>query len=76
MAICFDPADPRNLTENQRTDELAALLALGVHRVMSLRADGVSPSFVCPEANFSIPLNSAANALELSADSRLHGHRR
>ena len=73
MAFSFDPTDPRNLTENQRTDELTTLFALGMHRVMALRA-GVSPPFVPPAMNLSIPSDSAAMGLEVSGDSRLHGH--
>ena len=32
----FDPTDPRNLTPEQRLDELTALLATGVRRVLAL----------------------------------------
>ena len=32
MAVPFDPTDPRNLTPEQRLDELAAILAMGMRR--------------------------------------------
>ena len=32
-----DPTDPRHLTPEQRLDELTALLATGVRRVLALR---------------------------------------
>ncbi len=32
-----DPTDPRHLTPEQRLDELTALLATGVRRVLTLR---------------------------------------
>jgi hypothetical protein len=32
-----DPTDPRHLTPEQRIDELAALLAIGVRRLLALR---------------------------------------
>ena len=48
MAVPFDPRDPidpddptdaRRLTAQQRCDEVAALLARGVRRLLPLRAD-------------------------------------
>jgi hypothetical protein len=36
MADAFDPTDPRNLTPDQRLDELTALLATGVRRAIAL----------------------------------------
>ena len=38
MAVPFDPTDPSSLTPEQRLDELAAILATGVRRVLVLRA--------------------------------------
>ena len=35
----FDPTDPRHLTPEQRLDELAALLASGVRRLLVACAD-------------------------------------
>ena len=37
MAAPFDPTDPQHLTPEQRLDELTALLANGVRRVLALR---------------------------------------
>ena len=38
MASPFDPTDPIHLTSDQRLDELSALLATGMKRLLSLRA--------------------------------------
>jgi hypothetical protein len=38
MASPHDPTDPVHLTPDQRLDQLAALLALSVRRVLDLRA--------------------------------------
>jgi hypothetical protein len=37
MAVPSDPTDPTHLTPDQRLDEVAALLATGVRRLLSLR---------------------------------------
>ena len=71
MAVSFDPTDPRHLTPEQRVDELAAILAAGVRRVLALRAgSGTSPPLPPPEQ---IPPESCQIPLEVSAQSRLHG---
>jgi hypothetical protein len=40
MAVPFDPTDPRNLTPEQRLDELTPLLAMGVRRAYSQHGSG------------------------------------
>jgi hypothetical protein len=74
MAGTFDPTDPRNLTPEQRLDELAAILATGGRRVLALRAraaiaaaDGTGGTLV------QIPSESCQIPLEVSSQSRLHG---
>ena len=66
MAVPFDPTDPRNLTPQQRCDELTALLAIGMRRLLAVRAKTPlrDPA--------QIPQQSCQNSLELSAESRLH----
>jgi hypothetical protein len=68
MAVPFDPTDPRNLTPEQRLDELAAILATGVRHVLALR---VSPATSASQEQ--IPAESFRNCLEVSPQSRLHG---
>ena len=68
MAVPFDPTDPRNLTPEQRLDELSAIMATGVTRVLALR---VSPASSPPSGQ--IPPESCQNCLEVSPQSRLHG---
>jgi hypothetical protein len=68
MAVPFDPTDPRNLTPDQRLDELAAILATGVGRVLALR---VTPHTSPPPEQ--IPPESCQIPLEVSPRSRLHG---
>jgi len=71
MAVPFDPTDPRNLSPEQRLDELAAILAIGVRRVLSLRGSpATSPPLPPPEQ---IPPESCQIRLEVSPGSRLHG---
>ena len=71
MAVTFDPTDPRNLTPEQRIDELAAILATGVRRVLALRVSpATSPPSPPPEQ---IPPESCRIPLEVSPQSRLHG---
>ena len=55
----FDPTDPANLSPEQRLDELTALLALGVRRVLALRPP---------------PLHeSPQNPLDVLGETRPHG---
>ena len=42
----FDPTDSHNLTPEQRLDELAALLAIGVRRTLEIRAKVTLPDDV------------------------------
>ncbi len=44
MAVRFDPTDPRHLTPEQRLDEVTALLAVGVRRVVALRSPPLQES--------------------------------
>ena len=61
-----DPTDPRHLTAEQRLDELSALLATGVRRLLALRLarqlaslhPHTSPTIPPPQ----IPLESAADS--------------
>ena len=71
MAVLFDPTAPRNLTPEQRLDELAAILATGVRRVLALRVSPATPPpSPTPEQ---IPPESCQIPLEVSPQSRLHG---
>jgi hypothetical protein len=69
MAVSFDPTNPRLLTHEQRLDELTAILAIGMGRVMELRADRC-----CIPTNQN-PLESQQNSLDVPWESRLHGSR-
>ena len=44
MAVPSDPTDPAHLTPDQRLDEVAALLATGVRRLLALRQQPRSDS--------------------------------
>jgi hypothetical protein len=71
MAVPFDPTDPRNLTPEQRLDELAAVLATGVRRLMALRVIPTTSPLIPPPEQ--IPAEFCQNCLEVSPQSRLHG---
>ena len=58
MAVPSDPTDPSQLTPDQRLDEVAKILALGVRRLLSL-----------PQ---STPVESSPNCLEVSPALPLH----
>ena len=58
MAVCHDPTDPSHLTPDQRLDEVAQILAMGVRRLMSLR--------------LSAPQESSGNCLEVPPALPLH----
>ena len=62
MASPHDPTDPVHLTPDQRADALAAILALGVRRLLDHRA--ANP--------VSLPRESSRNALELSGRLSVH----
>jgi hypothetical protein len=62
MAVPYDPTDPSHLTEDQRLDELSALLATGVARLLVHRASHP----------VSLPSESDGNGLEVCADLSLH----
>ncbi len=61
MADAFDPTDPRRLTEAQHLEELACLLAKGVHRALALRPPSLVPDSggnrldVLPQQNVHAP---------------------
>jgi hypothetical protein len=57
----FDPTDPSDLTPEQRLDELTALLATGLRRVLALRPPPLQ--------------ESAQNPLDVCPKSRPHGTR-
>ena len=65
MASRFDPTDPRHLTPDQRLDEIVALLATGIRRLLALRAKEIPHS---PQ----IPQNSSQNGLDEWADKSVH----
>jgi hypothetical protein len=44
MAAAFDPSDPLNLAPEQRLHKLTNILAVGVRRVLALRAEASRPS--------------------------------
>jgi hypothetical protein len=59
MAVAFDPTDPRQLTPEQRLDELALILATGARRTLVLRP--------C-----SLPRNLEQIRLDVSAQTSVH----
>jgi len=62
MAVPYDPTDPSSRTEDQRLDELSALLAIALARLLAQRTSPpISP-----------PPDSSANCLDDSGESRLH----
>ena len=71
MAMPFDPTDPRHLSPEQRLDELAAILATGVRRVLALRVSPATSAALPPTEQ--IPPESCQIPLEVSPQSRLHG---
>ncbi len=60
-----DPTDPRHLTPDQILDEVSALLATGVRRLLALRA----------HPPVSLPLNSPSNGLADAAELSVHASR-
>ena len=64
MAAPFDPTDPQHLTPEQRLDELTALLATGVRRVLALR-------LTRPESLQDL----SRNGLDVSAEKSVHASR-
>jgi hypothetical protein len=66
MAAVYDPTDPKHLTPEQRLDEVAALLATGVQRALSLCAQ--TPI----SAPHQIPPESAQNGLDVLPEKSVH----
>jgi hypothetical protein len=62
MAVPHDPTDPAHLTEDQRLDEIAAILATGVRRLLAQRAS--HPVSLLPESD--------RNGLDVSANLSVH----
>ena len=62
MAVPYDPTDPNQLTEDQRRDEISAILATGVRRLLAHRASHP----------VSLPSESDGNGLDESGDLSLH----
>jgi hypothetical protein len=62
MAVPFDPTDPDRFTPDQRLDELSALLATGVRRLLAQRASHP----------VSLPSESGQNGLDDSAALSVH----
>jgi len=69
MAAPYDPTDPANLSPDQRLDEVAALLAAGVERVLALSAGSlqVPPTLPTPPVT-----DSERNPLDDLAETRPH----
>jgi hypothetical protein len=63
------PTDARDLTPEQRLDELSAILAIGFRRVLALRA---RPDLPAEEPLQPALVESSANCLDLSPKARLH----
>jgi hypothetical protein len=58
MAVPSDPTDPSHLTPDQRLDEVAAILATGVRRLLALRpAPPQESSGNCLEVSPALPLH-------------------
>ena len=72
MAVPFDPADPQLLTQEQRLDELFAILATGTRRMLALRATPCNSSVTGTTNDSS---DSGQTGLEVSGETRLHGPR-
>jgi hypothetical protein len=62
MAVPYDPTDPNRLTSDQRLDELTAILAAGMRRLLGQRAS--HPVSLLPESD--------RNGLDVSADLSVH----
>jgi hypothetical protein len=62
MASLHDPTDPTHLTPDQRHDELAAILAVGVRRLLDHRASNP----------VSLPPESPENGLDVVAELSVH----
>ena len=69
MALTFDPTDPSQMTSERRIEELTSILAAGILRY---RRHAFPPP---PPTLSEFPPESTANGLEVSAETRLHGHR-
>ena len=69
MAAAFDPSDPAQLTTDQRLDEVATILGLGVQRALALSAASlqVSPTILVFD-----PPDSDSDPLDESAQTRPH----
>ena len=65
MASPNDPTDPTHLTEDQRLDEISALLATGMRRLLALGAKEIPHS---PQ----IPQNSSQNGLDEWGEQNVH----
>jgi hypothetical protein len=68
MAV-FDPTDPRHLTPEQRLDELTAILAAGVRRLLAVRQTAVAPAESLPSRPLS---ESVQNQIDVSGESWPH----
>lgn len=62
----------RELNADQRLDELSAILAIGVRRVLALRA---GPDLAAQESPTLTPADSHANCLDLSGETSVHASR-
>ena len=72
MAVPFDPADPHSLTQEQRLDELFAILATGTRRMLALRATARNSGVPGTSKDSS---DSGQTGLEVFDETRLHGPR-
>ena len=69
MAAASEPADPNQLSAEQRLHELTAIFAIGTARLLSLRAD--TPTSLSPQ----IPPESSPNGLDECPEKSVHAPR-
>jgi hypothetical protein len=69
MAVVYDPTDPIHLAPDQRLDEVAALLAIGVRRALAVRP--VAPASYHQQ----IPHESEQNGLDVLLEKSVHAAR-
>jgi hypothetical protein len=69
MAFCNEPTHPVHMSPEERMEEIASILAAGFLRLR--RRGGVPLSCSPPQ----ILSDSPPNGLEVSGETRLHGHR-
>ena len=58
MAAPFDPTDPQHLAPEQRLDELTSVLATGVRRLLSIRADPATSTAQLPPGQIRLKIRA------------------